>query len=118
VSLWSKDVGVRQGNYFQTLQARLLAGRFLDERDCVLSQQTVVIDRVMAQRCWPGQSALGKRFSIREEHHSADFEVVGVIESIRDWCRDIDPEPTFFVPIERNIYLSDHPSGFFLRSDL
>ena len=83
-----------------------------------MSQQTVVIDRVIAQRCWPGQSALGKRFSIREENYRADYEVVGVIESIRDWRRDIDPEPTFFVPIERSIYQTGFGGAFFLRSDL
>ncbi|MCW5556732.1 MAG: ABC transporter permease, partial [Verrucomicrobiae bacterium] len=120
VTVRQKDVGIRRGNYFRTLQARLLAGRFLEEQDCLAGEETVIINREMADRFWPDRSPLGGRLVIRDNPGVANFRVVGVVENIRDWRRDLDPEPTLFVPAERMAeqFLQDVGTGFFVRSDL
>jgi putative ABC transport system permease protein len=47
--------------FFETLGARLAEGRFFDARDGFGAPPVVVVNQVMAQTFWPGESAVGKR---------------------------------------------------------
>ncbi len=49
------------GDYFQTMGIPLLEGRMLDARDG-RGTTTVLVNRTMAEKFWPGESAIGKRF--------------------------------------------------------
>ncbi|HET7231694.1 MAG TPA: ABC transporter permease [Longimicrobium sp.] len=63
--------------YFATLGIPLLAGREFNGADREGVPRVAIVNRVMAERTWPGQSALGKRFRFG----AADttwFTVVGV----------------------------------------
>jgi predicted permease len=50
--------------YFEAMRIRLLRGRTFTERDDQRSPGVVVVSRTMAERCWPGQDAVGKRLKI------------------------------------------------------
>jgi putative ABC transport system permease protein len=50
--------------YFQAMRIRLLRGRTFTERDDQRGPGVVVVSRTMAERCWPGQDAIGKRLKI------------------------------------------------------
>jgi putative ABC transport system permease protein len=50
--------------YFEALRIRLLRGRTFTEHDDQQSPGVAVISRTMAERCWPGQDAIGKRLKI------------------------------------------------------
>ena len=69
------------GDYFKALGIPLLKGRMLDQRDGDQTT-TVVINRAMAEKFWPGQEQLGKRFG-QGTDRSRWFEVVGVVGDIR-----------------------------------
>lgn len=69
------------GDYLQTLGVPLLKGRLLDSRDSK-GTRTVLINSAMAEKFWPGQDAIGKRFG-QGRDRSAWYEVVGVIGNIR-----------------------------------
>src|SRR4029077_1562128 len=47
--------------YFGTLGIRLLSGRTFNPQDVLGRPTALVINQTMAQRFWPGESALGKR---------------------------------------------------------
>jgi predicted permease len=115
-----KAVGVRRGNYFETIQARLLEGRTLNAEDALPGADTVVVGRKMADQCWPGRNPIGGRISIRAEDYSADLVVVGVVEDVRDWRRDLEVRPSFFVPTERMTeqFIWDPSTLLFARSTL
>lgn len=49
--------------YFKTMGMTLLRGRLFTEADAEGAQKVVIIDRVLADRYWPGQDPLGKRIS-------------------------------------------------------
>lgn len=70
------------GDYFKTLGIPLLEGRMLDARDGP-GTTTVLINRTMAEKFWPGESALGKRF--RQGDRSGWWQVVGVTGDIRSY---------------------------------
>jgi macrolide transport system ATP-binding/permease protein len=49
-------------NYFETLGIPLLQGRAFSEQEAQDKMPVAVINEALAQRYWPGQSPLGKRF--------------------------------------------------------
>ncbi|PYQ13713.1 MAG: permease, partial [Acidobacteria bacterium] len=55
--------GVTPG-YFAAMRIRVLRGRTFTERDDQRGPGVVVVSRTMAERCWPGQDAIGKRLKI------------------------------------------------------
>ena len=66
------------GDYFQTLKIPLKAGRAFNDQDNMESVKVAIINETMANKLWPGESAIGKRFHVwRDEKFSR--EVVGVV---------------------------------------
>jgi len=63
--------------YFTTMRVPLLRGRALTEQDTDKTPRVAVINEAMANKLWPGQDPLGKRFS--DTASTGPFiEVVGV----------------------------------------
>jgi putative ABC transport system permease protein len=52
--------------YFKALGLRLLAGRFLDERDTEGSPHVVVVNESFVKQYYPNESALGKRILVEK----------------------------------------------------
>jgi predicted permease len=55
-----QQVDVTPG-YFEAMGAKLVAGRFFDERDTAGAPPVVIVDRELASRFWPDQDPLGRR---------------------------------------------------------
>jgi predicted permease len=72
------------GDYFAAAGIELLQGRTLIADDSVEANLGAVINRAMAERVWPGDDALGKRFSIEDEPPEW-ITVVGLVEDVRQW---------------------------------
>ncbi|HVF22635.1 MAG TPA: ABC transporter permease [Pyrinomonadaceae bacterium] len=65
-------------DYFQTLQIPVKQGRAFTDYDNAQSTKVVIVNETMARQLWPGESPIGRRFSIwRDEKFSR--EVVGVV---------------------------------------
>jgi putative ABC transport system permease protein len=65
-------------DYFQTLQVPLKAGRTFTDQDNLQSTKVVIVNETMARQLWPGESPIGRRFTIwRDEKFPR--EVVGVV---------------------------------------
>lgn len=82
--------------YFQTIQARLLRGRFFSDRDAPGAPLVGVINDAMARRCWPGQDPVGQRFVIGRTGPSVT--VAGVIADMRQTSLDSEPDFEYFLP--------------------
>ena len=63
--------------YFATLQIPLRAGRVFTAADREGAPRVVVINQTLAQRLWPGASAIGK--TVRLSDDGPPMEVVGVV---------------------------------------
>ncbi len=70
-----------QGDFLQMLGVPLLRGRFLNETDGE-GTLTVVINKAMAERFWPGEDPIGRRFGNGNDK-ATWFQVVGVVGDIR-----------------------------------
>jgi putative ABC transport system permease protein len=69
------------GDYLKTIGVPLVSGRMLDGRDS-RDTRTVLINRTMAEKFWPGRDPLGRRFGQGEDRDTW-YEVVGVIGDMR-----------------------------------
>ena len=69
------------GDYFGALGIPLVKGRWLDSRDGEQSR-TVLINQAMAEKFWPDQDPIGRRFG-QDADRAQWYEVVGVVGSVR-----------------------------------
>ncbi|MGH9854638.1 MAG: ABC transporter permease, partial [Blastocatellia bacterium] len=84
-------------DYFRTIGAPLIAGRFFNADDRQDTQPVVLINRSMAERYWPGESAVGKRFTFSSQPKERDwFTVVGVVGDVKDFPHSPAAEPAFY----------------------
>jgi predicted permease len=74
--------GVTPG-FFEALGAPVLEGRDFTPADTDSSTPVAVVSRRLAARAWPGQSAVGKRFSIGRGDKGTWIEVAGVVADLR-----------------------------------
>jgi predicted permease len=69
--------------YFATVGLKLLDGRVFGAQDAVAGSKSTVINETMAKRFFPGQRAIGKRWSYGGPIDKDAFVVIGVVEDAR-----------------------------------
>ncbi|HEX5047178.1 MAG TPA: ABC transporter permease [Gammaproteobacteria bacterium] len=84
------------GDYFRTLGVPLVAGRLFDSRDTNDAPGAVIVNQALARRQWPGEDAIGKRFTFGPPG-SPWLTVIGVVGDVRQMALDAEPEPEFFL---------------------
>ena len=82
-------------NYFRTMRTPLVAGREFTEQDGEKSQSVAIVNQEFVDRYWPGQDAIGKRFS----NDGVWFNVVGVARNGKYRRLVYAPEPVIFLPL-------------------
>jgi putative ABC transport system permease protein len=78
--------------YFEAMDARLIAGRTFTHQDSAGTPPVIIVDESLAKLAWPGQNAVGKQLQLQPTGTPNGFaEVVGVVEHMRqhDLTRDI-----------------------------
>jgi putative ABC transport system permease protein len=78
--------------YFEAMDAALLAGRTFTYQDSAGTPPVIIVDETLAKLAWPGENPVGKQLQLAptgEPNNTA--EVVGVVEPMRqhDLTRDI-----------------------------
>jgi predicted permease len=80
--------------------ATLLRGRTFNAQDKEGSPRVAVVNALMAEKLWPSQEALGKRF--RWGENGEFWEVVGVVRNGRYIMIGEEPRPFFYLPLEQS----------------
>src|ERR1700722_10289291 len=89
--------------YFEALRVPLLRGRAFTESDNQTAPPVVIVNQIMADKFWPRQDALGKRFSLKTAAGPAKtLQVVGVAANGKYLLVAEDPTPFFYVPLAQN----------------
>ena len=83
-------------NFFATMQIPLLQGRQFTKQDNKDSTPVVIINDILARRCWPGEEPLGKRFRIGFEKNPR--QVIGVVGSIKQTSLEAESRPAMYMP--------------------
>jgi putative ABC transport system permease protein len=100
------EVRVITPDYHEAMGIPLLRGRKLTERDGSTAQPNVVINEAMAERIWPGEDPIGKRFGF--ENRFDAVTVVGVVGNTRQRGLERTVRAEVYFP-----YLFEPPSGMF-----
>ena len=86
--------------YLETLGVPLQRGRDFTDTDVEGAPGVVIVNEIMAARFWPGQDALGKRFTFFGDD---DFTtVVGIARDAKYNAVAEDPTPFIYQPLRQN----------------
>ena len=89
------DIRGVNAEYFETLGIPLREGRMFAESD--RDHKLCEVSALAAERLWPGENPLGKRFKIGDPD-GPFFEVAGVVGDVRGVGLDRTPSLTIYVP--------------------
>ncbi|MBX7186483.1 MAG: ABC transporter permease [Vicinamibacteria bacterium] len=100
--------------YFETVGMKPLLGRLFNENDVLISQRVAIVDKLLADKYWPGQDPLGKR--IVRDDPAKPFLVVGVVPPIKFQGLDEDvTKESIYYPFDQasntNVFLAARASG-------
>jgi predicted permease len=86
------SVNFTGGDYFRAMGIDLLAGRTFAEAEAITPNTNVVISRSVADKLWPGQSAVGRGIRRVSTNPAANiwYTVIGVVDDVKqdDWRRE------------------------------
>ena len=94
---------VASDGYVEAIGVPLIAGRLIAEADDSGSTPITVVNRVMAERFWPGESPVGKRVRATSMEDFGQGRapwrtVVGVVGDVRHGGFDSEIRPEMYVP--------------------
>jgi predicted permease len=87
--------------YFDTLQMPILRGRAFTDADSETAPPVAIVNQTMANRFWPNQDPIGKRFHTRTAD-SPSWEVVGVAKDSKYIAVFESRQPFFYTPLAQN----------------
>jgi putative ABC transport system permease protein len=95
----SGRIRVVSPGYFGVMRIPILSGRDYDEQDEVGevgSLPSVIVNRTLAERFWPGQDAVGK--NVRMSWRKGPSRIIGVVGDVRYTGLDADAGNEFYLP--------------------
>ena len=87
--------------YLPTLKATLVRGRFFTEADDASRPGVAVINQALARKYFPGEDPIGQRIADDEGGRPSVWEIVGVVDDVREGPLDVDTSPTEYFPINQ-----------------
>ncbi|HEY6785477.1 MAG TPA: ABC transporter permease, partial [Gemmatimonadales bacterium] len=103
------DFRTADPDYFHAAGIPLLAGRTFTLTDRIGSGRVVIINRVLADRLFPGEDPVGRRVAwtgdvLRFTPFTGDWRtVVGVVGNTRDGGLDAPPVPAMYMPFASEV---------------
>jgi len=85
-------------SYFDTMKTSLVQGRSFTDADNEGSPHITVVNQTMANRFWPNENPIGKRFSTDDNKENL-WQVVGVAQNGKYGFLAEDPQPFFYLPL-------------------
>jgi predicted permease len=99
--------------YLSTLKASLVRGRFFTEDDDASRPGVAVINQALARKYFPGQNPIGQKIADDEGGRPTVWEIVGVVDDVREGPLDGDILPVEYFPINQTL---DHSFTLAVRT--
>jgi putative ABC transport system permease protein len=107
------DVVIASPGYFKTMRIPIVTGREFTDRDDVSAPHVVVVNRALASRFWPNETALGKR--VQTGFDLQDYrEIVGVVADVKLHSLEEVPGPAIYLSLAQNAFPGHLRSATFL----
>jgi predicted permease len=94
-------------DYFETIGTRLVRGRTIGEQDTPTSTRVAVVNERFAKKFFKDENPLGKRFGAGDPKHTADYEIVGVVEDAKYQDTHGPAYATYFLPYLQHVDYAD-----------
>lgn len=103
-----REVAFRKvsANYFSTLEARLVSGRYFAGDEDATKPRVIVINQQLAKQYFPGQNPIGRQISFNFKDKEP-MQIVGLINDIQEGQLDAAPRAVMYLP-----FLQD-PGNYF-----
>ena len=85
------------GDYFAAMKIPLLVGRTFNDRDDLKAPRVAIVSAELAQRVFPGESAIGKRINVTTGPESFR-EIVGVVGDVKQKGLAQETRPHVYEP--------------------
>ncbi len=95
----SRNVSV---NYFETLQAKLIRGRFFNEADDATKPLVIVINQSLAKKYYPGEDPIGKRIGDTSLTPKSMRTIIGIVDDVRESSLDTDTLAAEYQPFKQS----------------
>lgn len=106
-----------QPGYFASLNIPMVEGRDFTDHDDMSGQKVIIVNKALADSCWPGQDPVGKRlnFLILPE----PYTVVGLVKTVKTVTLGEPPAPVVYFPLKQqyqpgltlNVLVNGTPDG-------
>ena len=95
--------------FFETVGAKMLMGRSLNEDDTAATVNVAVVNEAFAKRFFKDQNPIGHHFGIDRLKYASTYEIVGVVKDMRYMTYDYkDPVgPMFWVSESQTVTYDD-----------
>jgi macrolide transport system ATP-binding/permease protein len=100
-------------DYFKTLQAKLIQGRFFTEDEDASKPLVVVINKAFAKLYFPGEDPVGRKMGDTELSPKSLREIIGVVDDVKEGSLDSEIWPAEYTPINQD---SDTYVGLVVRT--
>lgn len=91
---WDDEV---QPSYFRAAGTPVIQGREFTDADSVTAAKVAIVNQAFAQKLWPGENPIGKRFRTKKEEPA--IEVVGVTRTGKYLFLYEPPQPCVYFPL-------------------
>ncbi len=89
-------------DYFKTLQAKLIQGRFFTEDEDASKPLVVVINKAFAKLYFPGEDPVGRKMGDTELSPKSLREIIGVVDDVKEGSLDSEIWPAEYTPINQD----------------
>ena len=89
-------------DYFRTLGVAVLEGREFTAADHADSPLVAMVNRTLAERLWPGRSAVGQILTFPRS--GGDRTVIGVVDDVRYYALAEATRPLAYLPLAQRFY--------------
>ncbi len=108
---------VTYGDYFRAMDIPLIDGRYFTMDDRSNSPLVVIVNQSMAEHCWPGQRAIGKRMHVGNPKKRLPWAtVVGIVADTKAGARDEPSTDQWYAPALQPAILYESEGGKLSRA--
>ena len=85
-----------------TLKAKLLRGRYFTDSEDESKPHVVIINQALAKKYFPGEDPIGKKIGDTTLTQKSIYEIIGVIEDVKDGALDSEIWPAVYYPFNQS----------------
>ncbi len=89
-------------DYFTTLRAKLLRGRYFTDAEDESKPRVVVINKALARQYFPGEDPIGKKIGDTDLSPKSITEIIGIVDDIREGSLNSDIWPAVYYPFNQS----------------